>query len=96
MQRKKRGRPCLRKKINFQAQIKYFKPQGVPAATLDIIELNKEELEALRLKNIEGFDQITSAKKMQTSQSSFQRILTQAYQKISDALVNGKAIQILD
>ena len=96
MQRKRRGRPCLRKKINFQAQIKYFKPQGIPAATLDVIELSKEELEALRLKNIEGLDQNASAQKMHTSQSSFQRILTQAYQKISKALVYGKAIKILD
>lgn len=61
---------------------------------LEVIELSSEELEALRLKNIESFDQIECAKAMHTSQSTFQRILTSAYKKITVAMVNGKAIQI--
>jgi len=32
---------------------------------------------------------------MNTSQSTFQRILSSAYKKISDALINGKAIKII-
>lgn len=31
---------------------------------------------------------------MNTSQSTFQRILSSAYKKIANALINGKAIQI--
>lgn len=61
---------------------------------LEVIELTVEELEALRLKNIEGFDQEEAAEKMNTSQSTFQRIITSAYKKISDALICGKAIRI--
>ncbi len=61
---------------------------------LDIVELTLEEAEALRLKNAEGLSQTECAKKMETSQSTFQRILSSAYNKISDALVNGKAIKI--
>lgn len=61
---------------------------------LEIVEITKEELEALRLKNIKNLDQIESAKQMNTSQSTFQRILASAYDKISDALVNGKAIKV--
>ena len=38
------GRPCLRRKINFNPKVKYFKPQGVPIATLDVIELKKESV----------------------------------------------------
>lgn len=62
---------------------------------LEIVELTTEEAEALRLKNISGLDQNDCAKKMNTSQSTFQRILTLAYQKISDAVINGKAIKII-
>jgi predicted DNA-binding protein (UPF0251 family) len=55
-----------------------------------------EEVEALRLKNVDQLSQIECAKKMDTSQSTFQRILSSAYNKISDAIVNGKAIEIIN
>ncbi len=93
--RKRLGRPCARKKIGLRIKTNYFKPQGIPMADLEVVELSKEELEALRLKNIKDLDQIDAAKEMDTSQSTFQRILSSAYDKISDALVNGKAIKII-
>jgi len=61
---------------------------------LEEIELTLEELEALRLKNIEELEQTEASKKMKTSQSTFQRILASAYKKITEALVEGKAIKI--
>lgn len=90
------GRPRMRRRIKFCHKINYFKPQGIPIQNLKIIELSIEELEALRLKNIECLDQIECAKKMNTSQSTFQRILNIAYKKISIALVEGKVIKISD
>ncbi|MFA5746562.1 MAG: DUF134 domain-containing protein [Candidatus Paceibacterota bacterium] len=89
------ARPRLCRKIKFNPDITYFKPQGVPLRSLEVVELTIEEIEALRLKNIQGLEQTEAAEKMGTSQSTFQRILTSAYQKISDALINGKAISIL-
>jgi len=62
---------------------------------LEIVELTAEEMEALRLKNIKDLDQEQAAKEMNTSQSTFQRILSSSYRKISDALINGKAIKII-
>jgi len=62
---------------------------------LEVIELTTEEVEAIRLKNIKGLEQEESAEKMKTSQSTFQRILASAYKKISDALINGKAVRII-
>lgn len=88
------GRPRLQRKINFNPKIIYFKPRGLPLTELKEIILTHEELEALRLKNIENLDQIACAKKMKTSQSTFQRILSSAYNKVSRAIVNGYAIKI--
>jgi predicted DNA-binding protein (UPF0251 family) len=62
---------------------------------LEVVELTLEEAEALRLKYVEGFDQINCAKKMNTSQSTFQRILSGANKKIAMALTLGKAIKII-
>ena len=87
-------RPRLYRRIKINPNIIYFKPQGVPLCELDEVELTLEELEALRLKNIEGLDQNEAAQKMKTSQSTFQRILSSAYKKITEALVRGLAIKI--
>jgi uncharacterized protein len=88
-------RPRLGRRIRFDPNITFFKPQGVPMSTLEIVELTSEEAEALRLKNIKDFDQNTCAEKMKTSQSTFQRILSSAYKKVSLALIEGKAIKIV-
>lgn len=62
---------------------------------LEIIELTTEEVEALRLRNVKDLEQEEAAKKMNTSQSTFQRILSSAYKKITEALIEGKAIKII-
>lgn len=89
------SRPKLCRRVGFNPDITYFKPQGVPMKMLDEVDLSFEEIEALRLKNIEDLDQNECAKKMRTSQSTFQRILSSAYKKISQALIEGKAIKIV-
>ena len=88
-------RPRLCRRIEFNPNITYFKPQGVPIRELEIVELTTEEVEALRLRNISELEQEAAAKKMNTSQSTFQRILSSAYKKITEALIEGKAIKII-
>jgi len=88
-------RPRLCRKIGFNPNITYFKPQGVPMRELEIVELTAEEVEALRLRNTEDLEQEEAAKKMNTSQSTFQRILSSAYKKTTEALIEGKAIKII-
>jgi len=89
------SRPRLCRKISFNPNITYFKPQGVPMRELEIVELTTEEMEAYRLRHINDMEQQEAAEKMHTSQSTYQRILYSAYKKIADALVNGKAIKII-
>ena len=60
----------------------------------DKIVLLAEEVEALDLKDNQRLDQNEAAVRMQTSQSTFQRILLSARGKVSDALINGKSIEI--
>ena len=88
-------RPYKFRYISFNPKVKYFKPQGIPLFSLKEVQLKPDEIEAMRLKNIEELDQIEAARRMKISQSTFQRILKSAYEKISDALINGKAIKII-
>ena len=88
-------RPRKCRKIRWQGNGTYFKPRGIPMRQLDEVDLTMEEIEAIRLNDLLELDQIEAAKKMNTSQSTFQRILTSAYKKISQALIKGRAIKII-
>lgn len=88
-------RPRLCRRIRFSPNVVFFKPQGIPMRSLEIVELTTEELESYRLRHILDLDQQESAKKMETSTSTYQRILYSAEKKIAQALVNGKAIKII-
>ncbi len=86
-------RPKCDKKINFHPKYSEFKPEGC-CVSEKIIYIETEEAEALRLKNIENLCQRGAAKKMGISQSTFQRILSSAYKKVSIALIKGKIIKL--
>jgi len=90
-----RTQNCLCKDIKFEPNVVYFKPQGIPIRDLEIVEVSMEEIEAYRLRHVEKLEQIQAGEKMNTSTSTYQRILYSAYEKIGDALINGKAIKII-
>jgi predicted DNA-binding protein (UPF0251 family) len=87
-------RPLKKRHIEFCPNVTYYKPRGIPLSELEEVILTADELESLRLKNIENLDQTDCAEKMLISQSTFQRTLCSAYKKISSALIEGKAIRI--
>ncbi|MDR9757065.1 MAG: DUF134 domain-containing protein [Thermoanaerobacterales bacterium] len=74
--------------------VTYYKPAGIPLRELDEVKLTVEEFEALRLKDLEGLEQIECAEKMGVARTTFQRVLYAAREKIAEALVNGKALRI--
>lgn len=88
-------RPRLCRRLIVNPKVTFYKPQGVPLCSLEVIELTHEEWESLRLRHMEGFNQIESAKKMATSQSTLQRILSSAQKKLGQAVVKGLAIKIV-
>jgi predicted DNA-binding protein (UPF0251 family) len=72
----------------------YFKPCGVPSSQLEEIVLAVDELEALRLADLEGLYQNRAAGAMSVSRQTFGRIVEEARRKVADALVKGKALRI--
>lgn len=87
-------RPRKRRLVRFEPDVTYFKPRGVPLRKLEEVELTVDELEALRLANIGKMSQSAAAEKMQVHQSTFQRTLASAREKLTVALVKGHAIKI--
>jgi len=80
--------------VRFNPNTVYFKPQGVPLRMLEEIVLLPEELEALKLYDVDELEQTKAAEKMKISQPTFARILDSANKKVAIALVKGKAIRI--
>jgi len=89
MPRPRRPR-CLR----FQPNVYYVKPQGIPLCFLEEVILLPDELEALKLYEVDGLDQIKAAQKMKISQPTFARTLESAQKKVAQAIIKGKAIRI--
>jgi len=87
-------RPIKPRRILFDPKSVYFKPRAIPLNILKEVDLNVDEMEAIRLCDFKNLDQEEAAKKMKISQSTLQRILTSARKKIAEALTEGKAIKI--
>ena len=88
------SRPFKCRRVASMPGVTYFKPAGIPLRSLEEIRLSVEEVEALRLKDLEGLEQEEGAEKMNISRPTFQRVLASARKKMADALLNGKAIRI--
>lgn len=87
-------RPKKIRKIKCNPACYYFKPRGIPLYLLREIELEPDELEAIKLADLNEMFQEDAAKKMNISRATFGRIIMKAHLKIADAIVNGKAIKI--
>ena len=60
-------RPCCLRHVGFRLNAGFFKPAGVPACTLEQVTLTLDEVEALRLADLEGLYQEQAAKRMRIS-----------------------------
>lgn len=87
------ARPTKERRIEFIPEVKFFKPAGIPMNRIEEVSLTMEEIEAVRLKDLEGLNQEEAAEKMNVSRPTFQRILVEARQKIAESLIRGKAIR---
>lgn len=90
----KMARPTKLRKIEHVPAIPYFIPSETEVKELPENILKLEELEAIRLKDLEGLEQEECAERMEVSRPTFQRILLSAREKVADSLIHGKMIRI--
>jgi predicted DNA-binding protein (UPF0251 family) len=88
------ARPVKPKLVGEAPRTDYFKPRGIPLTQLEEVNLSIEELEALRLVDLEGMYQEDAAREMGVSRQTVQRMITEARAKVIEALVAGKALRI--
>ena len=87
-------RPKKHRQLCCDPAADYFKPRGIPMFELEEIVLEKDELEAIKLADLDALSHEQSAEKMLISRATFGRILEKGRNKIADAILNGKAIKI--
>jgi len=87
-----RRRRCRR--VGLKPPFTAFLPAEGAYPALEETVLTIDEFEAVRLKDLEGFDQSECAAMMEISQPTFHRLVISARRKIADALTHGKSIRI--
>jgi len=88
-------RPKIRRCLRFKPNAYYFKPRGIPLRDLNEVILLPDELEAIKLYEVDQLEQKQAAIKMKISQPTFARILGSGIRKIAKAIIEGKAIKII-
>lgn len=88
------GRKRRARCIGFDPGFLCFKPCGRPGRGLETVTLRADELEALRLADLEGLYQEDCAVRMGISRTTLSRTLARARRKVTDALLNGKRLVV--
>ncbi len=87
-------RPACLRHVTCRPAAPLFKPAGVPAVFLEEVVLTLDELEALRLADLEGLHHDEAGLRMGVSRPTFGRVVEAARRKVADALTRGKALRI--
>lgn len=90
----RRGRPRIRRVITGSPESRCYQPRCCPDSAEAVVSLHPEEIELIRLIDVEGLEQEEAAVRMGVSRKTAWRDLQEARAKIADALVNGKGIEI--
>ena len=87
-------RPPIERTVGGVPRATLFKPAGVPGRELEQLRLAVDELEAIRLVDLEGLSHEQAAAAMGVSRQTVGRILERGRAIVADALIAGKAILI--
>lgn len=88
------ARPPIERSVGGVPRVTLFKPAGVPGRELEQLALAVDELEAIRLVDLEGLSHEQAAAVMGISRQTVGRVLERGRAKVAEALVGGKAILI--
>ena len=87
-------RPKCCRRIAGPPGCRSFGPRGMGPGTQPPVLLGLDELEAIRLADLEGLYQEQAAEQLQVSRQTFGRIIASARKKVAQALIEGRGLQI--
>ena len=86
------GRREKLRRVGIIPEYRGFTPDGL--ASGDAIDMTVDELEVLRLCDLEGLNQEAVAQQMGIARATVAAICSRAHRKVANALVNGRALSI--
>jgi len=87
-------RPRKPRRCRHMGDAHAYKPIGVRLSGLPAVTLAADELEALRLCDLQGLTQEEAGAAMGVSRGTIQRTIKQARRKVVEALLTGAALQL--
>ena len=87
-------RPIKCRMVGFVPDVLFFKPAGISMRDLEDVELSLDDLESIRLADLEGLYQEDAAGRMGVSRQTFANILASARSKMAECLILGKALRV--
>lgn len=87
-------RPRKRRRCRRFDGDRVFKPRSIPMTELDHVRLGLDELEAMRLCDLDGLDQEAAGRRMGVSRGTIQRLLASGRASVLRALLDSSALII--
>lgn len=88
------ARPQCCRRVAGTPGCRIFKPDTAQLSGTEMLFLTLDELEALRLADLEGYYQEEAAERMNVSRQTFGRIIESARRKTARALVESRILKI--
>lgn len=88
------ARPRKKRTVCLKLKAGYFRPEEFSGAGAAEVVLEVDEIEAIRLADLDGEYQSAAAIRMGVSRPTFSNIIARARQKVAEALIRGRAIRI--
>lgn len=91
---RRRGRPRVPRRMDREGPLRCYAPQCNTADETACVILLPEELELLKLVDLNGLEQEEASAIIGVSRRTVWKDLHEARRKVADALINGKKIEI--
>ena len=91
---RRRGRPRVQRRMDLEEPLRCYAPQCNTVDEEETVTLLPEELELLKLVDLNGLAQEEASAVMGVSRRTVWKDLHEARRKVADALIHGKRIEI--
>lgn len=91
---RRRGRPRIQRRFSGLGMLRCYGPRCQVPSEIEAVTILAEEIEVLRLIDLNGMEQEEAAQFLGVSRRTVWKDLHAARKKVADALVNGKTIEV--
>jgi predicted DNA-binding protein (UPF0251 family) len=88
------SRPTVPRHVGCHLKGRGFRPIGQPSSQADALRIGRDEIEAIRLADLEGLYQDAAAERMGVSRQTYARILARARHTVAASLLEARILVV--